>query len=463
LAFIAAQEEFMVTAGDIYDLKVEELGFGANGLGRLSSFVIWVEGAIPGDVVRIRVKRRKPKYACAEILEFLERSPYRVKPRSPYCSTCGGCQLIEMEYEKQLYYKSKQLRDILRRIGKVKDFSQKEIVPSPKIFGYRNRMQFSFSKGKNQDIVLGLHFKNSHKKVIDIKSCHLQSGKANKILKRAKEFFYALSGQYAQQTVLPFRHMIIREGKNTGEFLLVLEADEEAEKDAVHLSEMMKASFPEVKSFIFNAMENHQGTTRKRHQRILYGDGKIEEKLGDLKFQIFSEAFFQNNTEQSANLLSIIKQLAIRYPVQNMLDLYCGSGSISISLAHQAKEISGVDHSYSSIRSSSHNAEINNILNCRFLCMDAAEATGKFFHLGHRYDLVTTNPPRAGMPPRVIYNLSQLSPKGIIYISCNPSTLARDCQLLQESGYELREVLPVDMFPHSFHIETIAYLRKNEA
>ncbi len=453
----------MISEGDICDVRVEELGYGAKGLARLSSFVIWVEGAIPGDVVRIRINKRKPNYATAEILEFLEHSPYRVKPRSSYCSSCGGCQLIEMQYERQLYYKSKQLRDILKRTGKVKDFAQRKIVPSPKIFRFRNKMQFSFSKGKNQDIILGLHSKNSHKKVIDVRSCHLQSGKANKILKYAKEFFCSLSDHYSQQTSLPFQHMTIREGKNTGEFLVILEADAEAEKDVVSFSGMMKSSFPEVKSFVFNAMENHVGTARRLHQRVLYGDGKIEERLGNLRFQIFAEAFFQSNTEQTTNLLSIIKQLAFLDSVEHVLDLYCGSGSISLSLADSAKDILGIDHSYASIRSSSHNAEINSILNCHFLCMDVSTATRRSLHLSNRYDLVTANPPRTGMPLSVINNLSHISPKSIIYISCNPSTLARDCQRFQDLGYEMREVIPVDMFPHSFHIETIAHLRKIQA
>ncbi len=451
----------MISEGDIYDVEVKDLGYGAKGLARISSFVVWMNGALPGDIVRIRILKRKPQYAIAEVLEYLEYSNLRVKLRSPHCSSCGCCQLIEMKYDYQLDYKAKQLNEILIRIGKLKDFDQKEMIPSPKIFRYRNKMEFSFSRDENQRIVLGLHYQGSNEKVVEIENCHLQSATANKIFRMAKNYFLSLSEDYLNEQSLPFHHMLIREGKNSGEYLIVLEVNSEVENVIIDLFERMRKAFPEVKSFVIKSMDNHIRLKRQPQQKIIYGSGSIEERIDSLRFNISSDSFFQINTEQTSNMLSIIRNLASMHHVESLLDLYCGSGAISLFLADGVKETLGIDISQDSIQSSIKNADINGIETCHFLCMNAMEATRKFLQLNNRYDLIITNPPRSGMASKVILNMTQLSPRSIIYLSCNPSTLARDCRIFRELGYTLTEIFPIDMFPHTYHIETIAYLRKS--
>lgn len=450
----------MISEGDIFDVWVDDLGYGAKALSRISSLVVWMNGALPGDLVRIKIVKRKPKYAIAKIIEFLKYSDLRVKPRSIQCLKCGGCHLIEMKYENQLYYKARQLHDILVRIGKIKGFVQKAIVSSPKIFRYRNKMEFSFGRDRERNIILGLHRQGFTDQIVGIEKCHLQSVTANRIFKMAKDYFSNLSERYINESPLPFQHFLIREGKNTGDYLVALEAHRDVEQSVIPLFNKIKGSFPEVKSSIFLAKERGREEKGMVQQKNVYGNGTIEEMVNHLTFRLSYDSFFQVNTEQAARVLTIIKELVKEGPLDNVLDLYCGSGSISLFLAEYAKETLGIDISPSSIRACQNNADINGLKKCHFLCMDALEATKKFLQLRNRYDLIVANPPRSGLPWKVIANIALLSPRRIIYISCNPSTLARDCQRFQESGYLLREVIPIDMFPHTYHIEAVTLLMK---
>ena len=450
----------MISEGDILDLKIEELGFGARGLGRLSSFVIWVDGALPGDIVRVKITGRKPNYAEARILEFLEYSEERVQPRCKQHARCGGCQLLELQYESQLDYKEKQLKDALERIGKQSDFIMRAMVPSPEMFRYRNRMEFSFGFGGNGDMQIGLHLPECSEKIEGLNGCHLQSQYADRILRKCGEFFSG-SAQFIDTERSPnARHLLIREGRNTGEFLVAVTAPAEDEKITTRLASELVSEFPQVKTFIFRALRSGAYGKSFIEDRIIHGDGTIEEKVESLRFMVNCDSFFQANTKQTANLLRIVKGFAGRKPVSSLLDLYCGSGSLSLFLSDIAHEVMGIDLSEPSVHAALHNARKNGSRNCRYQHASSEEGSMNLLDAGKEYDLVVTNPSRSGMSEKALHNLTRLSPARIIYVSCNPSTLARDLKILKDSGYLLVEVVPVDMFPHTYHIESVSYLTK---
>ncbi len=450
----------MIAEGDIVDLPIKELGFGAQGLGRISSFVVWVAGAIPGDVVRVRIISRKPNYARAEIVEFLAYSRSRMIARCRYHEQCGGCQLMEMKYESQLHYKTKQLADLLQRIGKQSHFIMREMIPSPEIFRYRNRMEFSFGFDSGGEPLIGLHLAGCHDRVTGLDTCHLQSAIADKIFESCKKHFRYFRGQDDSEHAVRKRHLLIREGKTTGEFLVAITVPKGEEDPLDDLASALRREVPQVKTFIVRSLRGMEEKVRRTEDRILFGDGTIEERIGSLSFSIGCDTFFQANTSQAYRLMRIVHDLAARRDLSSVLDLYCGSGSLSLFLSGIVGKSLGIDLSYPSISSAQRNAQRNEISNCTYRCVTAERGIKDLVASKKKFDLILANPSRTGMTPSVIFGISLLFPKRIIYVSCNPSTLARDIKLLAESRYVLREVIPVDMFPHTFHIESVAYCER---
>ncbi|MEW5807582.1 MAG: 23S rRNA (uracil(1939)-C(5))-methyltransferase RlmD [Acidobacteriota bacterium] len=463
----------MISEGNVYDLKIEDLGYGGRGLARISSFVIWVDGALPGDRVRAKVVNRKPNYAQAKVLEFLEYSDKRITPRCKHHKSCGGCQLIEMKYTCQLDYKKKQIADLLIRIAGEKEPKLRDILPSAEIYRYRNRMEFSFGFDAEGKVSLGLHLPGCHDMITGIRTCSLQSLTADRILKRCADFFSELEVRKSYGGEEDLRHLLIREGRKTGEFLVALTGPSDYEDSAGDLAEVLKKGFPEVKTFVFKGTGGKKGMKGEDETKeekgkdvsftfmIFFGDGTIEEEVGGLRFLVDSDCFFQANTKQMENILRIVREFAAEEGVSSIIDLYCGSGAISLSLSSMSGEVLGIDNSRPSIQAAIKNARRNNITNCEFLCMDAGAGTKGLTYSNSKYDLAVVNPPRSGMQKNLIANLGSLSPDRIIYVSCNPSTLARDIRFLKELGYKLVEVVPADMFPHTYHIESVSYMKKS--
>ncbi len=451
----------MIPEGEIVDLAIEDLGFGAQGIGRISSFVILVAGAIPGDLVRVRIVNRKPNYARAEIIEFLAYSRNRMQARCRDHEECGGCQLMEMKYESQLHYKTKQLADILQRIGKQSHFIMREMIPSPEIFRYRNRMEYSFGFDSNGQQLIGLHLPGCHDRVKGLNACHLQSAVADKILRNCRAYFQHLKGRMQSEHNLRKRHLLIREGKTTEEVLVAMTVPQGEEEPLNDFALKLKREIPQVKTFVVRSLKWMEDKVRRTKDHILFGDGTIEERVGSLHFTIGCDTFFQANTSQAYRLMQIVHDLTVRRDLSTVLDLYCGSGSLSLFLSGIVRESLGIDLSYPSIRSAQLNAERNEISNCTYLCVTAEYGVKDLVDSKRKFDLVLANPSRTGMTPSVISGISLLAPKRIVYVSCNPSTLARDLKLLAESRYTLREVIPVDMFPHTYHLESVAYCERS--
>jgi 23S rRNA (uracil1939-C5)-methyltransferase len=466
---------------DIVELEISDLAYGGKSVAKLDGLVVLIKGGvgvepptasgIPGDIVKVEITKRKSNFAEAKILEIVKESDLRTKPLCSHFGLCGGCSWQDLKYEEQLKFKTKQVKESLKHIGGFSDFPIQEALGSDETFYYRNKMEYAFAPHLDQQLILGLHPKERFDKVFDLKECFLQSEKANQILDFARGFA-------KEKGLIPYdlkkrsgflRFLTIREGKNTEETMvnLVTNKGEFPFKD--EFSSRLLADFPFVKSIVRNINSRLANIAVGEEEQLLAGNRTITEKLGKFKFEISSNSFFQTNTHQAEKLYEIVLNMADLQGDESVLDLYCGNGTISIFLSQKAKKVTGVESVEESVKNARRSAELNSATNCEFVCGEAKKVLAKFSAYGgvedkEIPDLVVVDPPRAGLHKHVVKSLLNMSygscgkPPRIIYVSCNPSTLARDLKILCEERYKLEEVQPIDMFPHTYHIETVVKL-----
>jgi len=459
-----------IRKGDTIELTVEKVVYGGRGLAHLNNMAMFVANTVPGDRVSAKVVRMKKNFAEARILEVIEVSPYRIIAPCPYSDFCGGCTWQCIEYEKQLEYKHAIVMELLNHIGMATDFIMHFPLASPQIFAYRNKMEFSFSdkrwllpqerdtKKDNNDFALGLHVPGTFDKIIDIEGCLLQKEEGNEILREAKRYIRE-SGipVYGLKTHKGFwRYLMLRNSYFFDEWMVNVITSEEKEAPIQALASILKDRFKEIASLVNNINTRKGGTAVGEWEKIFVGEGNIKDKIGPFTFEISANSFFQTNTSMAERLYQSVKDFASLTGKETILDLYSGIGTISIFLASHAARIIGVDISNAAIADAKRNCQLNGVDNCEFFCGDV-----KMFlsHYTIQPDLLIADPPRVGMQREVINQILSLLPERIIYISCNPATLARDVALLKE-GYRVEEVQPVDLFPHTYHIESVARLER---
>ena len=459
-----------IRRGDTIELTVEKVVYGGRGFAHIDKMAIFVDKAVPGDRVIARVVRVKKNFAESRVLEVIEASPHRTIAPCPYSDYCGGCNWQFIEYEKQLEYKYTFVEDLLNHIGKVTNFRIHHILPSSRIFGYRNKMEFSFSgkgwvlpeerdkKGDNKDFALGLHMPGTFDKIIDIEGCLLQKEKGNEILREVKRYAKA-SGVpvYGLKSHQGFwRYLMLRHSFAFNEWMVNIVTSEERDAPVQGLASILTDRFKEITSLVNNVNARKGGTAVGEWERVLAGERNIRDKIGAFTFEMSANSFFQTNSPLSQRLYQTVRDFASLTGKETILDLYCGIGTVSVYLAGQASRIIGMDISNSAIADARRNCELNGINNCEFLCGDARMLLSQVtIHV----DLLVTDPPRTGMHKKVIEQILGLLPDRIIYISCNPATLARDIFLLKER-YRIEEVQPIDLFPNTYHIESIARLER---
>ena len=459
-----------IRKGDTIELTVEKVVYGGRGLAHLNNMAIFVANAVPGDRVSAKVVRMKKNFAEALILNVIEASPHRISAPCPYSDYCGGCTWQCIAYEKQLEYKHTLVMELLNHIGMTTDFIMHFPLASPQVFAYRNKMEFSFSdkrwllpherdtKKDSHDFALGLHVPGTFDKIIDIEGCLLQKEEGNEILREVKRHTRE-SGipVYGLKTHKGFwRYLMLRNSYYFDEWMVNIITSEEREAPVQSLASILKDSFKEVATIVHNINTRRGGTAVGEWEKIILGEGNIKEKIGPYVFEISANSFFQTNTLMTERLYQSVKNFASLTGKETILDLYCGIGTISIFLASQAARMIGIDISNSAIADAKRNCQLNGVDNCEFFCSDA-----KIFLSQHTIqpEVLIVDPPRVGMQREVINQILRLLPERIIYISCNPSTFARDVALLKE-GYRLKEVQPVDLFPHTYHIESVASLER---
>jgi 23S rRNA (uracil1939-C5)-methyltransferase len=460
------------------DLTIDAIGFEGKAVARHESMVYFVEGGIPGDTVRAEIRRRKKKYVEARVTEILQPSPVRVQPVCSYFGDCGGCKWQHLAYSEQVHWKKQHVQDAFQRLGKVEYVLLEDTLACEHEYGYRNKMEFSFSNSRwltdleissgvefDRDFALGLHVPGRFDKVVDVQECFLQQEIANHIVNAVRQ-------AARERNLAPFetrmhtgflRNLVIRTSRATGEIMVILVTSPavlDEENDLIQwLGTTFPAQFREVTTVV-HAVTTSKATVAGGVPHVLTGTGTITEELLGVRFRISPFSFFQTNTAQAERLFSTALDYAEIQPDHIVWDLYCGAGSITLCAAARARRVIGIEIVESSIADARNNAENNNIRNADFYLEDMQKAAARdLLSELPAPDVIIVDPPRAGLHADVVQKLLDIGAPTLIYVSCNPATQARDCALLAEK-YTIEKLKPVDMFPQTYHIESVARLRR---
>lgn len=460
--------------GDVLEqVRVEDLTTEGHGIARVDRAVLFIEGAAPGDLVNVQVYRTKKNYGEAKIVELLETSADRTTPRCAHFGTCGGCKLQHIVYERQLAFKQKLVTDAFERIGKVEFPELLPILGSAEVFAYRNRLDYAAADRRwltAEEIAsgepisspgLGFHIPGRFDKILDITTCHLQDNRSNTIrnsikeyaVKHGLEFFNPVS----QEGFL--RNVIVR-STSTGEWMVIIVFKKEQEKERIGLLEHVRDSFPEITSLLYIINEKRNDTIFDQDVVCFSGRDHILEEMEGLTFKISAKSFYQTNSHQAYALYRITRDFAGLTGAENVYDLYTGTGTIAQFVAKAAKHVAGIDYVDDAIADAGINAANNKIDNVAFVAGDLKDAfNDDFIAKNGLPDVIITDPPRSGMHPDVVQKILELKPVRIVYVSCNPTTQARDIQLLS-TDYRIEKIQPVDMFPHTTHVENVVLLQR---
>jgi 23S rRNA (uracil1939-C5)-methyltransferase len=449
-----------VRMGEELELQIDSLAYGGNGVGRLNGFVVFVRGALPGDRVRAKVTKVKRGFAEAAAGDVLEPSPHRVDAPCPHFGVCGGCRFQHLVYEEQIAAKEQQVRDALARIGRVAEPPVEPIVPAASLYHYRNKLEYSFTASE-EGVALGFHRAGRWDEVIPLEVCLLTTVVGNAIRDAVRDWAREERLEpYDQATGDGYlRHLVVREGRNTGQVLVVLVTAPGERFETGYFVDVLRR-FPEVRS-IHWAINDTPAERTSLPTRLLWGGEAIEEELLGLRVRIRPNAFLQTNTEMAERLYELAREYAALTGAENVFDLYCGTGTIGLSLAGQAGAVWGVEISEEAVACAIENAELNGIENAHFFAGNVGQSIDELVEEAGTPDLVVVDPPRAGLAGKALRRLGRIGAPRIVYVSCNPTTLASDVKVLQEDfGYELRRCRPVDMFPHTPHVESVSLLEK---
>ncbi len=455
-------------------VRITDIGAEGNAVARVENQVVFVPMLVPGDVVDIRVKKKRKKYMEGSVIRFHEYSPDRIKPRCVHFGVCGGCKWQHLPYDLQLGWKEKQVRDNLTRIGRLELPEMSPIAGSSDIYEYRNKLEFTFSDKRwltREEITsessfikedaLGFHIPGLFDKVLDIKECHLQPEPSNAIRDAVRRFAhrnaYSFFNLREQSGFL--RNLIIR-NNSRGEVMVIVVFFLDEKGRIEKLMNYLAGEFPQIKSLFYIINTKRNDSLADQEPVLFSGDDHLVEEMGGLKFRIGPKSFYQTNTLQSVRLYEIAKEFAGLTGNEVVYDLYTGTGTIANFVADSAEKVVGIEYIDEAVKDAVINSEINNIKNTRFFSGDIrAVLNDSFFDENGRPDVIITDPPRAGMHEDVVKSIVSASPRRIVYISCNPATQARDIALMR-GDYRVVRVQPVDMFPHTHHVENIVLLEK---
>jgi 23S rRNA (uracil1939-C5)-methyltransferase len=451
--------------GNVYDLNITDLAFGGKGFAKVDGFVVFVDQAVPEDVVKVRVVRKKKNYAEACIVEMISPSPLRIDAPCPYSGTCGGCKWQYLPYELQIQYKQRHVKEALEHIGNIHDIQVNPTLPSPIIFEYRNKMEFSCSDRKwlmpeqmtgetiDTGFAIGLHVPGTFYKVLDIQACLLQPDLGNRILSDVRQFIknsdmpvYGLKSHEGFWRFLMLRHSV-----SENQWMVNIITASEHRKTIASLAELLMEKYPDVVSVVNNVTARKAGVAVGEYEVHIAGKACIKDAIGPFVFEISANSFFQTNTRAAKILYDTVAGYAQLTGKETVLDLYSGTGTIPIYLSGQAKQIIGMEIVKSAISDAEKNCQLNQVDNCRFIEGDIRTSLAGIDFKPH---VMIIDPPRDGMHKDVVKQVLDMAPDRIVYVSCNPATLARDLALMKDT-YQVIGVQPVDMFPHTFHIESM--------
>ena len=454
-------------------VTVEDYAAEGKSLARVDGKVIFIENVVPGDIVDVKLGKNKKDWAEGRPLRFHSYSPDRVQPFCNHFGICGGCQWQMLPYEKQLLYKQKQVRDNLQRIGKVKLPEMMPILGAIETKFYRNKVEYTFGNKRfllreelndpaitGQQNVAGFHAKGLFDKVVDIQTCYLQSEPTNSLRLSIKEFarknkfsFYDIREHHGLLRTMQVRLCA------SGELMVNIVFGEEDMEKIKALLDHVVLNFPEITSLLYTINTKKNDSLHDLQPVPWTGKGYVIERLEDFQFKIGPKSFFQTNTRQGVRLYQVTRDFAELTGKETVYDLYCGTGSIGIFVSPKAKKVIGVEMIAAAIEDAKENAALNQLKDASFYAGDVIEiCNDDFFSIHGKPDTIITDPPRAGMHEKLVNKILEMEAPTVVYVSCNPSTQARDLNLL-DSKYVVTKIQPVDMFPHTLHIENVVQLK----
>jgi len=433
---------------------VDSLAFGGAGVARTDGYVVFVQGALPGDRVRARVHKRKRAYAEARAVEVLEPSPDRIEPVTEH----PGTPWQVLRYERQLEVKQEQVADALRRIGRLEDYELEEILPAQHQWRYRNKLEYSFGQARDGTLTCGFHAAGRWDEIVEVSDDLLASEAANAVRER-------IVAWCREHELRPFdrrtgegllRNLVVREGRRTGQLQARLVTSSAGELDR----ESLTTAAEPLDGLLVTRIDSVGETTHGGETELLAGADRLQEELGGMRFAISPEAFFQTNTEMAERVYALAIDYAQPRGLERTYDLYCGIGTVGLLFAPRVAEVWGLEIVEPAVADAISNARLNEIDNVRFFAGDVRAAMRELVERAGRPDLVVVDPPRAGLSQKIVRRVIESGPQRIVYVSCNPTTLAPNAAQLVEAGYRLLRVRPVDMFPQTPHIECVALFER---
>ncbi len=463
---------FVEKGTDINSLEITSISFEGKGVGRIDGQVVFVKDAVPGDVVDVKITRKKKTFLEGYVQKFIQPSKDRVTPFCEHFGICGGCKWQHVSYEAQLKYKQEHIEENLKKFSGLSLPKIIPIIKSQETTFYRNKLEFTFSNFRwltKEEIAsgkeltrtgLGFHIPKQFSKVIDVNKCHLQPDPSNEIRLKLKSFadehnilFFDIKKQKGF-----LRNLIIRTA-TTGDVMVILQVFYRDQTSIDLLMNFMKETFPQITSLMYVVNEKGNDSFYDLEVKLAHGKNHIMEQMDDLKFKIGPKSFYQTNSRQAHELYKVVADFASLTGKELVYDLYTGTGTIANFLARSAKKVIGIDSVRDAIEDAKVNSEINGISSSKFFTMDMKDISeNEFINTHGKPNVVITDPPRAGMPPRVTQLLTDLKVDRIVYVSCNSATQARDLALLGQS-YDVMKIQPVDVFPHTQHVENVVLLK----
>ncbi|MBP6334140.1 MAG: 23S rRNA (uracil(1939)-C(5))-methyltransferase RlmD [Bacteroidia bacterium] len=441
------------------------------GVGRVDNMVVFVEGAVPGDVADVQVFRKKKKFLEGRLVRLIESSPDRTEPVCSHFGTCGGCKWQHLNYDRQLFYKQRQVEEVLKRIGKIAEPDISPIIGSEQSYHYRNKLDFSCSDKRwltREELhagipmkadVIGFHVPGRFDKILDITKCYLQDDLSNQIRNEVKRF--SIENDFRFFDVMDqegfLRDLILR-STSTGEWMVIVVFKQDLETEIKLLLNHLVKTFPQITSLLYIINPKRNSTIFDLPVNVFHGKDHIHEVMEGLKFKISAKSFYQTNSGQAYELYKIARNFAALTGTELVYDLYTGTGTIANFVAAKAKKVIGIDNVSDAIEDAKENSRVNGITNTEFFSGDLNKTLNEeFIQKNGKPDVIITDPPRSGMHPEAVMKMAEYSPSRIVYISCNPSTQARDIELLSEK-YRVDKIQPVDLFPQTTHVENVILL-----
>ena len=450
-----------VQKNEYIEVIFEDLTHDGAGVAKVEGYPLFVPNGLPGEKAKIKVIKVNKGYGFGRLMEITEASPYRVEPECPIYKECGGCQLQHMSYEGQLKAKEKQVSDVLQRIGKLENVKVHPVIGMENPWRYRNKAQVPI--GENEGGLIGGFYQQRSHQIIDMKACIIQQERNDEVVKKVKEIcnINGVRAYNEQKHKGELRHIMARYGLKSGEVMVVLVTRTNELTGKKKIIEEIAKRIPGVKSIVQNINSKRTNVIFGDETKVLWGEEVIYDSIGDIKFAISARSFYQVNPEQTKVLYDKALEYADLTGEENVIDAYCGIGTISLFLAQKARKVYGVEIVPEAIEDAKKNAELNGISNVEFAVGEAETVIPEWYENGVVADVLVVDPPRKGCDDKLLQTIINMKPKKVVYVSCNPATLARDLRVLEDGGYQTVEVQPVDMFPQTMHVECVAQLILN--